>query len=193
VLIYLIMYLEDFSVMFLIVLLLIDVIVLNVHAVLFVVQRYLLVPLSLGVLLSQCILYVYQLTFMPALAYLDNKIQFNSVISPCSCLWNSIVFNLYWSTSTSHYFTYSVELIALKSPPSEPSSYLFSKQIAIHLYIVLFLCGFYSPIEFFRPFISGIEQALLSYHSSLSHSRQFYFICTTFVLLNKWMNYILTC
>jgi len=42
------------------------------------VHGYLSVPLSLGVLLSQCILYVYWLTFISALACFDNKIQFNS-------------------------------------------------------------------------------------------------------------------
>jgi len=43
------------------ILFLVDLIVLNVHTVLYIfcVQGYLLVPLSLGVLLSQCILYVY--------------------------------------------------------------------------------------------------------------------------------------
>jgi len=47
--------------------------------VIFFVQGYLSVPLSLGALLSQCILYVYWLTFIPALAYSDNRIQFNSM------------------------------------------------------------------------------------------------------------------
>jgi len=36
------------------------------------------VPLSPGVLLSQCILYVFWLTFVSTHAYFDHKIQFNS-------------------------------------------------------------------------------------------------------------------
>jgi len=69
-----------FSVVFLIVLILI-LIVLNVHTVLYVcVQGYLLVPLSLSVLLSQCIVYVYRLTFISTQAYFDNKIQFSYLI-----------------------------------------------------------------------------------------------------------------
>jgi len=50
------------------------------------VQGYLSVPLMLGVLFSQCIVYVYLLTFICALAYFDNTIQFNSSISNAAAL-----------------------------------------------------------------------------------------------------------
>jgi len=66
--------------MFLIVLILIVLIVPTVLYICFI-QGYLLVPLSLGVLLSQYTFYVYWLTFISALAYFDNKTQFKKSLN----------------------------------------------------------------------------------------------------------------